>query len=113
MESGTVKIGKIKGIIEKPKTQDAPSRLGVVGRYILPGEIFEVLESTQEGAGNEIQLTDAIGSMLETYDFIAYQFDGIRYDCGSKLDYLKANIEYGLKDPDVKTEFSKYINSLK
>ena len=95
IESGSVKSAKIKGIIEKPKAQDAPSRLGVVGRYILPGDIFGVLESTQKGSGGEIQLTDAIASMLQTHEFVAYQFDGTRYDCGTKLGYLQANVEYG------------------
>ena len=113
IESGAVKTGRIKKIVEKPKPQDAPSRLGVVGRYILPGKIFNVLEKTPKGSGGEIQLTDAISAMLKKHEFIAYQFDGIRYDCGSKLGYLQANIEYGLKHPELSAEFSKYIATIK
>jgi len=113
IESGSVKTGRIKKIIEKPKPQDAPSRLGVVGRYILPGKIFKVLETTPKGSGGEIQLTDAISAMLQNHEFIAYQFDGIRYDCGSKLGYLQANVEYGLKHRELAPHFSNYLNSIK
>ena len=113
IESGTVKTSRIKGIIEKPKTKDAPSRLGVVGRYILPAAIFDSLESTSKGSGNEIQLTDAIANLLSSHEFIAYQFDGTRYDCGSKLGYLQANVEFGLKHKDIGTEFMEYLSGLK
>lgn len=113
IEAGTVKSGRIKGIIEKPKPQDASSRLGVVGRYILPGDIFRVLESTQKGSGGEIQLTDAIASMLQSHVFVAYQFDGIRYNCGSKLGYLQANVEYGLRHNEIGDSFTSYLSGLK
>lgn len=105
-------IGRIKNIVEKPDPADAPSTLGVVGRYILPGRIMGTLKRTGEGAGGEIQLTDAIGTLLAEETFVAFQFDGVRYDCGSKLGYLKANVDYALQHPEVKTEFAKYLSTL-
>lgn len=103
------KTGRLKGIVEKPEPADAPSNLAVVGRYILTPRIFEILESTQRGAGGEIQLTDAIAELLKEQDVISYRYDGKRYDCGSKIGYLIANIEYGLKHPELKDEFAEYL----
>lgn len=113
IEPVNVKTGRIKKIIEKPKLQDAPSRFGVVGRYILPGEIFTVLEKIQKGSGGEIQLTDAISELLQKQEFIACQFDGIRYDCGSMLGYLQANVDYGLKHKELGQYFTNYLKSIK
>lgn len=103
---------KIDSIVEKPEPDDAPSTLGVVGRYILSPEIFLCLEETQSGAGNEIQLTDAISMLLNKESVYAYEFEGTRYDCGSKLGYMQASVQYALNDPDIKEEFRNYIESL-
>jgi UTP--glucose-1-phosphate uridylyltransferase len=106
-------INKITAIVEKPKPEEAPSTLAVVGRYILPPVIFDYLGKIEEGSGDEIQLTDAIAQLLHDEMVIAYEFRGKRYDCGSKLGYLQANVEYGLKHPEIKSEFLKYLNQLK
>lgn len=103
---------KINSIVEKPKPEDAPSTLGVVGRYVLSGKIFDCLEKTPKGAGNEIQLTDAISMLLEHESVNAYEFEGVRYDCGSKLGYMQASIQYALKDNDIKEEFDSYLKAI-
>jgi UTP--glucose-1-phosphate uridylyltransferase len=105
-------LGEIRRIVEKPKPEDAPSDLAVVGRYILTPRIFKLLERTQRGAGGEIQLTDAISQMIQEQTVLAYEFEGTRYDCGSKLGYLKANVEYGLKHPELASDFRNYLSSL-
>ena len=105
-------IGEIRRIVEKPKAEDAPSDLAVVGRYILTPRIFKLLERTPRGAGGEIQLTDAISMLIQEQTVLSYQFEGTRYDCGSKLGYLKANVEYGLKHPELEDDFRKYLVGL-
>ena len=90
----------------------APSNLAVVGRYLLTPRIFELLEKTQSGAGGEIQLTDAIADLLQEERVLAYRFDGKRYDCGSKLGYLQATVEYALKHPELKGRFREYLQGL-
>jgi len=105
-------VSRITGIVEKPKPEKAPSTLAVVGRYILPSAIFGLLEQVRKGAGGEIQLTDAIAMLLEHAQVLAYAFAGKRYDCGSKLGYLQANVEYGLKNPELKREFAAYLSRL-
>ncbi len=105
-------LGEIRGIVEKPDSKDAPSNLAVVGRYILTPRIFKLLENTPRGAGGEIQLTDAISQMIQEQTVLAYEFEGTRYDCGSKLGYLKANVEYALKHPELSADFRKYLVSL-
>ena len=105
-------LGEIRRIVEKPKKEDAPSDLAVVGRYILTPRIFKLLERTQRGAGGEIQLTDAISMLLQEQTVMAYEFEGTRYDCGSKLGYLKANVEYGLKHPGLGDEFKEYLKGV-
>jgi len=112
LENDTNNEGFITGIVEKPAPADAPSTLAVVGRYILNPRIFHFLEKTQKGAGNEIQLTDAIADLLVDEKVYAYPFDGIRYDCGSKLGYLQANVELGMKHPEIGEEFTEYLNKL-
>lgn len=102
-------FSRIQQIVEKPLPESAPSDLGVVGRYILPGEIFEIIRNTHPGSGGEIQLTDAIATLLNKSPVYAYQFDGIRYDCGSKLGYLQATVELGAKHPEVGDVFSDYL----
>jgi len=105
------RAGKIEEIVEKPKPDVAPSNLAVVGRYILSPRIFEILEGTGTGAGGEIQLTDAIAVLLKEEDVLAYEFNGRRYDCGSKLGYLTATVEYSLKHPELKKDFLQYLQS--
>lgn len=104
-------IGHVNAIVEKPSPADAPSTLAVVGRYILSPRIFQLLEQTDKGAGGEIQLTDAIAKLLSEEEVMAYQFTGRRYDCGSKLGYLQATVEYGLKHPELKDDFMTYLRT--
>ena len=103
------RLSKLKGIVEKPEPSNAPSIKGVVGRYILTPEIFNLLENIDAGAGNEIQLTDAISELLKKEEVYSLAFEGKRHDCGSKLGYLQATVEYGLKHPELKDEFSDYL----
>lgn len=105
------RVHKVTRIIEKPKPADAPSTLGVVGRYILTPKIFRHLQNVAPGAGGEIQLTDGIAALLEDERVLAFEFEGTRYDCGSKLGYLKATVEYALKHPEVSGDFQNYLNS--
>ena len=100
---------KLSNIIEKPKPEDAPSDLGVVGRYVFSNKILAFLEKTKPGAGNEIQLTDAIKAMLSDLPVFAYKFEGTRYDCGDKLGFIKANIEYALKNEKFGNELEEYL----
>ena len=103
---------RIGGIVEKPDPDKAPSTLGVVGRYILTPRIFYHLEHQTPGAGGEIQLTDAIAALLQDEDVFAYEFEGVRYDCGSKLDYLKANLAFAVKHPEIGADFRSYLKSM-
>ncbi|MFA9439226.1 UTP--glucose-1-phosphate uridylyltransferase GalU [Uliginosibacterium sp. sgz301328] len=103
----------ITGIVEKPKPEEAPSTRAVVGRYVLSGRIFEHLRNLKPGAGGELQLTDAIASLLKEEEVLSYVFDGVRYDCGSKIGYLQATIELGLKHPEVGAAFAQYLASRK
>jgi UTP--glucose-1-phosphate uridylyltransferase len=100
---------RMTGIVEKPKPQKAPSTLAVVGRYVLAPAIMDHLERVQPGAGGEIQLTDAIASLLHEETVLGYAFEGTRYDCGSKLGYLQANVMYGLKHAEVGAEFARFL----
>jgi len=106
------RLGKVQRIVEKPAPAVAPSNLGVVGRYILTPRIFELLETTGRGAGGEIQLTDGIAALLVEEAVYAYQFEGVRYDCGSKLGYLKATVELALEHPALGTEFAAYLTDI-
>lgn len=106
----TANLSKVDAIVEKPKPADAPSTLGVVGRYILTPRIFHHLENIPFGAGGELQLTDGIAQLLQEQQVLAYAFDGVRYDCGSKLGYLKATVEHALKHPEVAEEFKAYLD---
>jgi UTP--glucose-1-phosphate uridylyltransferase len=103
------KLYSVDGIVEKPSASVAPSRLAVVGRYILPARIFHHLSRVRSGAGGEIQLTDGIASLLAEEQVLAYEFDGVRYDCGSKLGYLKANVAYGLRHPETAADFAAHL----
>ncbi|AXL49559.1 UTP--glucose-1-phosphate uridylyltransferase [Paraburkholderia caffeinilytica] len=102
-------IIKMSGIVEKPEPSVAPSNLGVVGRYVLKPRIFEHLRALKPGAGGELQLTDAIQSLLADEQVLAYKYHGTRFDCGSKLGYLKATVEFALRHPEVGTEFREYL----
>ncbi|MDA3920158.1 MAG: UTP--glucose-1-phosphate uridylyltransferase GalU [Salinisphaera sp.] len=105
-------LSEIRGIVEKPDPDKAPSNLAVVGRYILTPRIFRLIEKTKPGAGGEIQLTDAIEALMGEQTVLAYEFEGTRYDCGSKFGYLKANVEMGLQHPDIGEEFRGYLKQL-
>ena len=103
------RLVRMTGIVEKPKPQQAPSTLAVVGRYVFGSAIMDHLERVKPGAGGEIQLTDAIASLLHEETVLGYAFEGARYDCGSKLGYLQANVMYGLKHPEVGPEFARVL----
>jgi UTP--glucose-1-phosphate uridylyltransferase len=103
------RITQVRNIVEKPKPVNARSNLGVVGRYILTPAIFNHLQGIPRGAGGEIQLTDAIERLLQDEPVLAYQFAGKRYDCGSKLGYLQATVEFALKHPELREEFAEYL----
>ncbi|MGE5491101.1 MAG: UTP--glucose-1-phosphate uridylyltransferase GalU, partial [Actinomycetota bacterium] len=102
------RVEQVHAIVEKPKPEEAPSTLGVVGRYILTPRIFHHLENIQAGSGGEIQLTDGIASLLNEEQVLAYRYDGTRYDCGSKLGYLQAMVVFGQRHPEVGEAFSEY-----
>jgi len=104
--------GVVSAIVEKPQPENAPSTLAVVGRYILRPRIFHHLARVQAGAGGEIQLTDGIAALLKEEKVLAYRFKGKRYDCGSKLGYLQAMVEYGKKHPETGAAFAAYLKSL-
>jgi len=110
LEAGGVQ--RVTRIVEKPRPADAPSNLAVVGRYILTPAIFKKLESTQRGAGGEIQLTDGIASLLADEPVHVLPFSGVRYDCGSKIGYLRATVEYGLRHPDLGPSFRAYLQNV-
>ena len=116
---GIVKTGETSGdllridrIVEKPKPAQAPSNLAVVGRYLLTPGLFNHLEKIGEGAGGEIQLTDGIARLMADEPVYAYKFSGKRYDCGSKLGYLQANVEYALAHPELEKSFRGYLRTL-
>lgn len=104
---------ELAGIVEKPKPQDAKSNLAVVGRYIFNPRIFAMLEQVRPGTGGEIQLTDGIQNLLQHEPVYGYKFEGKRFDCGNKLGYLQASVEYALEHPEVKDEFREYLKNLK
>lgn len=102
----------MKGIVEKPDPGSAPSNLAVVGRYVLPAEIMDILAETPPGAGGEIQVTDAIRTLLSGNEILAYRFPGTRYDCGTKLGYVEATVRYALDDPELGGEFGAFLKTL-
>jgi UTP--glucose-1-phosphate uridylyltransferase len=106
-------LEEVHGIVEKPEPEEAPTTLGVVGRYILTPRIFHHLENVRAGTGGEIQLTDGIAALMREEKMLAYRFNGTRYDCGSKLGYLTATVALGLKHPEVSEGFAAYLKSLK
>ncbi|MDF9867827.1 UTP--glucose-1-phosphate uridylyltransferase [Bacilli bacterium PM5-3] len=106
------KLQKLDGIIEKPSIEEAPSTLAVLGRYVLTSEIFEILDTQKPGKNDEIQLTDAIATLLERQAVYAYEFDGKRYDVGDKLGYLKANIDFALERDDLKEDLMEHLEDV-
>ena len=102
----------VKNFVEKPKPEEAPSNLAIIGRYLLTPEIFEVLASQKPGAGNEIQLTDAIDTLNRTQRVFAHEFNGKRFDVGDKFGFMTTSIEYGLKHPEIKDKLHDYIIAL-
>jgi UTP--glucose-1-phosphate uridylyltransferase len=107
-----VDVEQVSEIVEKPSPEVAPSTLAVVGRYILTPRIFQHLRQLPKGKGGEIQLTDGIASLMQEENLMAYRYSGMRYDCGSKLGYLKAQVAYGLKHQELHEEFAEYLQTL-
>lgn len=103
------RASKIRLVVEKPKPDVAPSNLAIVGRYVLPGSIFELLEKTRPGAGGEIQLTDAIETLLQRDAVFAYRFEGLRFDCGNKMGLVRATLHMALEDPQLAASTREYI----
>lgn len=106
------RVYKVNGLVEKPKKEDAPSNVAILGRYIITPEIFDALEQTAPGAGGEIQLTDALVRLSRTQAMYAYDFVGRRYDVGDKLGFLQATVEYALRRDDLKDDFKAYLQNI-
>ena len=106
------RVSRVNRIVEKPKPQDAPSNLAVVGRYLLTPAVYAKLATIGRGAGGEIQLTDGIAALMADEAVYAYAFEGKRYDCGSKLGYLEATVEFGLKHENLGDQFANYLARL-
>ena len=106
------RVCKVKGLVEKPSVEDAPSNVAILGRYIVTPKIFEILERTKPGKGNEIQLTDALLELINEEAMYAYNFEGRRYDVGDKLGFLEATVEYALRRDNLKEEFTDYLKHI-
>ncbi|MDA8219638.1 MAG: UTP--glucose-1-phosphate uridylyltransferase GalU [Dehalococcoidales bacterium] len=106
------RVYKVSDLVEKPEPEDAPSNLGIVGRYILSPRVFDLLEKTKPGKGNEIQLTDGLKALLQEEPIYAYEFVGRRYDAGAKIGFLKATVEMALKRPEIAKDFCEYLHEL-
>ena len=111
-QKGNPRIIDVKGLVEKPKLAEAPSKNAIIGRYILTPKIFDLLETTPLGAGGELQLTDGIKGLLETEKVYGYNFEGIRHDAGDKLGMLKATVDFALKREDLGPAFREYLKTL-
>lgn len=105
-------IVQIDGMIEKPKPEEAPTNLAIIGRYILTPEIFSILGQKERGAGNEIQLTDAMAKLLKTQPMFGYKFDGTRFDCGNKAGFQMANLTFALERPEIKEQLLPFIKNI-
>lgn len=105
-------ITKVKGLVEKPNSKDAPSNLAIIGRYILTPEIFDILSQKKPGAGGEIQITDAMAMLLQTQSIYGYGYEGIRFDCGKKSGFQMANLSYAMDRPEIKAELLPFIKTL-
>jgi UTP--glucose-1-phosphate uridylyltransferase len=106
------RLFRIRNMVEKPRAEDAPSNLAIIGRYVLTPEIFDAIDSIEPGSGGEIQLTDALKYLLRNRPIYGYRFEGTRYDAGDKLGFLKATVEYALKRPDLGAPFREYLKTL-
>jgi UTP--glucose-1-phosphate uridylyltransferase len=106
------RVFEIKNMVEKPKAEEAPSNLAIIGRYILTPAVFDMLSQTQAGTGGELQLTDGMRALLKEEKMFAYVFEGRRHDTGDKLGFLKATVEFALKRPDLGTDFREYLKHL-
>lgn len=106
------KFAEIKGLVEKPSPDKAPSTLSIIGRYILQPEVFDYLSAFEKGAGGEIQLTDAMSKLIGKQPFHGLRFEGDRYDCGSRLGFVQANIAFAMKDPEIGEEVTSFIKNL-
>ncbi len=105
------RVYKVKKLVEKPSVEEAPSNIAILGRYIITPQIFKVLENTKPGKGNEIQLTDALETLIKSEAMYAYNFEGRRYDVGDKLGFLEATVEFALKREELREEFIEYLNT--
>ncbi|MGG7214892.1 UTP--glucose-1-phosphate uridylyltransferase GalU [Clostridium nigeriense] len=106
------RVFKVKELVEKPSLEEAPSNVAILGRYIITPRIFEILENTAPGKGNEIQLTDALLKLIEEEAIYAYDFEGKRYDVGDKLGFLEATVEYALRREELKDDFMEYLKTI-
>lgn len=107
------RVHKVRGLVEKPAVEEAPSNIAILGRYIITPQIFKILEETKPGRDGEIQLTDALSKLINEEAIYAYNFEGTRYDVGDKLGFLKATVEYALRREDLRGDFIEYLNGLK
>lgn len=107
------RIYKVNNLVEKPEIDESPSNVAILGRYIITPEIFDILDNTEPGKGGEIQLTDALKTLISQQDMYAYEFSGRRYDVGDKLGFLEATVEFALKRDNLKVPFMKYLQTLK
>ncbi|GEQ18839.1 UTP--glucose-1-phosphate uridylyltransferase [Clostridium butyricum] len=107
------RVCKVKGLVEKPSVDEAPSNTAILGRYIVTPKIFDILDNTKPGKGNEIQLTDALLELIKEEAMYAYNFEGKRYDVGDKLGFLEATVEYALRKPEIRDDFIKYLRGMK
>lgn len=107
------RVFKVKDLVEKPKLEEAPSNIAILGRYIITPQIFDILDNTIPGKGGEIQLTDALRTLIQSEAMYAYNFEGRRYDVGDKLGFLEATVEFALKREDLQKPFLQYLTSLK
>ena len=105
------KVYKVKRLVEKPAIEESPSNVAILGRYIITPQIFEILENTKPGKGNEIQLTDALETLIKNEAMYAYDFEGRRYDVGDKLGFLQATVEFALKREELREDFIEYLNT--
>ena len=105
------RVYKVKKLVEKPAIEESPSNVAILGRYIITPKIFEILENTKPGKGNEIQLTDALEVLIKNEAMYAYDFEGRRYDVGDKLGFLEATIEFALKREELREGFIEYLNT--
>ena len=106
------RLTAVRGLVEKPKPEDAPSNLAIIGRYILTPEIFDILENKETGAGGEIQITDAMAKLLQSQSIYGYRYEGTRFDCGTKVGFQMANLSFAMDRPDMRERLTPFLNRL-